>query len=204
MAPSSTLNYAKDDLKEGLRKLTGGKGVDIIFDPVGGTYAEAALRSIAWEGRFLVIGFAAGEIPKMPLNLALLKGCDIRGVFWGAWTGAIRRRTAPTSRSWWSGLRKAKFHRTSTAPSRWPGRGSDESAAGPQGDGQGDLASVIGWCCHRPQRVPSSTGVAELAPPMRPSPAIRSSAARARVAMVDVMCARYHRGWQSPAPRHHR
>src|SRR5712672_2462344 len=79
------LNYATDDLKEGLRKLTGGKGADIIFDPVGGTYAEAALRSIAWEGRFLVIGFAAGDIPKMPLNLALLKGCDMRGVFWGAW-----------------------------------------------------------------------------------------------------------------------
>ncbi|HWW49190.1 MAG TPA: NADPH:quinone oxidoreductase family protein [Xanthobacteraceae bacterium] len=80
------LNYAKDDLKDGLKSLTGGKGVDIIFDPVGGTFAEAALRAIAWEGRFLVIGFAAGDIPKMPLNLALLKGCDIRGVFWGAWT----------------------------------------------------------------------------------------------------------------------
>src|ERR1700742_271571 len=79
------LNYATEDLKEGLRKLTGGKGVDIIFDPVGGAYAEASSRSIAWEGRFLVIGFAAGDIPKMPLNLALLKGCDIRGVFWGAW-----------------------------------------------------------------------------------------------------------------------
>jgi NADPH2:quinone reductase len=79
------LNYAKEDLKEGLKSLTGGKGVDIIFDPVGGKYAESALRAIAWEGRFLVIGFAAGDIPKMPLNLALLKGCDIRGVFWGAW-----------------------------------------------------------------------------------------------------------------------
>jgi NADPH:quinone reductase len=79
------LNYASEDLKEGLRRLTGGKGPNIIFDPVGGTYAEAALRSIAWEGRFLVIGFAAGDIPKMPLNLALLKGCDIRGVFWGQW-----------------------------------------------------------------------------------------------------------------------
>jgi NADPH2:quinone reductase len=67
------LNYATEDLKEGLRRLTGGKGADIIFDPVGGTYAEAALRSIACE------------IPKMPLNLALLKGCDIRGVFWGHW-----------------------------------------------------------------------------------------------------------------------
>jgi len=81
-----TLNYAKEDLKEGLRKLTDGKGVDIIFDPVGGAYAEAALRSIAWEGRFLVIGFAAGDIPKLPLNLPLLKSCDVRGVFWGAWT----------------------------------------------------------------------------------------------------------------------
>lgn len=80
-----TLNYAKEDLKEGLRRLTDGNGADIVFDPVGGAYAEAALRSTAWEGRFLVIGFAAGEIPKMPLNLALLKGCDIRGVFWGAW-----------------------------------------------------------------------------------------------------------------------
>jgi NADPH:quinone reductase len=80
-----TLNYAKEDLKEGLRRLTGGRGVDVVFDPVGGTYAEAALRSTAWEGRFLVIGFAAGDIPKLPLNLALLKGCDIRGVFWGQW-----------------------------------------------------------------------------------------------------------------------
>jgi NADPH2:quinone reductase len=79
------LNYAGEDLKEGLRRLTGGKGADIVFDPVGGNYAEASLRSIAWQGRFLVIGFAAGDIPKMPLNLALLKGCDIRGVFWGAW-----------------------------------------------------------------------------------------------------------------------
>jgi NADPH2:quinone reductase len=80
-----TLNYAEEDLKEGLRRLTGGRGVDVVFDPVGGTYAEAALRSTAWEGRFLVIGFAAGDIPKLPLNLALLKGCDIRGVFWGQW-----------------------------------------------------------------------------------------------------------------------
>ena len=80
-----TLNYATEDLKEGLRKLTDGKGVDIIFDPVGGSFAEAALRSIAWEGRFLVIGFAAGDIPKLPLNLPLLKACDVRGVFWGAW-----------------------------------------------------------------------------------------------------------------------
>ena len=78
------INYASDDLKEALRRMTGGKGVDVIYDPVGGAYAEQALRSIAWKGRFLVVGFAAGEIPKIPLNLALLKGCDIVGVFWGS------------------------------------------------------------------------------------------------------------------------
>jgi NADPH:quinone reductase len=80
------INYAKDDLKEALRKLTDGRGVDVIYDPVGGPYTEPALRSIAWKGRFLVVGFAAGEIPKLPLNLILLKGCDVRGVFWGSWT----------------------------------------------------------------------------------------------------------------------
>lgn len=80
------INYASEDLKEGLRRLTGGRGADVIYDPVGGPYAEQALRSIAWEGRFLVVGFAAGEIPKLPLNLVLLKGCDVLGVFWGAWT----------------------------------------------------------------------------------------------------------------------
>ena len=79
-----TINYAKEDLKEALKKAGGEKGIDIVFDPVGGTYAEIGVRSLGWKGRFLVIGFAAGDIPKIPLNLALLKGCDIRGVFWGA------------------------------------------------------------------------------------------------------------------------
>jgi len=88
------LNYAKEDLKEGLRRLTDGKGADIIFDPVGGTYAEAALRSIAWYGRFLVVGFAAGEIPKLPLNLTLLKSCDVCGVFWGAFAARDPKRNA--------------------------------------------------------------------------------------------------------------
>jgi len=81
-----TINYGTDDLKEALRRVTDGRGADAVYDPVGGAYAEAALRSIAWAGRFLVIGFAAGEIPKLPLNLVLLKGCDIRGVFWGQFT----------------------------------------------------------------------------------------------------------------------
>lgn len=81
-----TINYGEEDLKEALRRVTGGRGADVVYDPVGGSYAEAALRSIAWGGRFLVIGFAAGEIPKLPLNLVLLKGCDVRGVFWGQFT----------------------------------------------------------------------------------------------------------------------
>ena len=79
------IDYAKEDLKDALRRVTDGKGADVIYDPVGGPYAEAALRSIAWEGRFLVVGFAAGDIPKLPLNLVLLKSCDVLGVFWGAW-----------------------------------------------------------------------------------------------------------------------
>jgi NADPH:quinone reductase len=80
------INYAEEDLKEALRRTTGGQGPDVIYDPVGGRASEAALRAIAWGGRFLVVGFAAGEIPKLPLNLVLLKSCDVRGVFWGAWT----------------------------------------------------------------------------------------------------------------------
>jgi NADPH2:quinone reductase len=80
------IDYAREDLKEALRRLTQGEGADVVYDPVGGDYAEAALRSIAWQGRFLVVGFAAGSIPKLPLNLVLLKGCDVLGVFWGSWT----------------------------------------------------------------------------------------------------------------------
>jgi NADPH2:quinone reductase len=80
------IDYSKEDLKEALRRVTGGKGVDVIYDPVGGPFAEPALRAIAWLGRYLVIGFAAGDIPKMPLNLLLLKNCDVRGVLWGGWT----------------------------------------------------------------------------------------------------------------------
>jgi NADPH2:quinone reductase len=82
-----TVNYDEEDLKTRVRELTGGRGADVVYDPVGGSYSEPALRSTAWEGRFLVVGFAAGEIPKIPLNLALLKGCQIVGVFWGAFVG---------------------------------------------------------------------------------------------------------------------
>jgi NADPH2:quinone reductase len=81
-----TVNYATENLRDALRKLGGEHGVDVVYDPVGGPYAEPALRALGWLGRYLVVGFAAGEIPKIPLNLALLKSCDIRGVSWGAWT----------------------------------------------------------------------------------------------------------------------
>jgi NADPH2:quinone reductase len=80
------INYATEDLKEQVKQLTTGRGVDVVFDPVGGNYSEVALRGMAWGGRYLVVGFAAGDIPRIPLNLPLLKGCAIVGVFWGAFT----------------------------------------------------------------------------------------------------------------------
>jgi len=79
----ATINYATEDLRERIKTLTDGRGPDVIYDPVGGPYTEPALRSLAWRGRLLVVGFAAGEIPRIPLNLALLKGCAIVGVYWG-------------------------------------------------------------------------------------------------------------------------
>ena len=78
-----SINYSTANLRETLKTLTGGKGPDVIYDPVGGDFAEPAFRSIAWRGRYLVVGFAAGPIPALPFNLALLKGASIVGVFWG-------------------------------------------------------------------------------------------------------------------------
>ncbi|MFM0201590.1 NADPH:quinone oxidoreductase family protein [Paraburkholderia fungorum] len=79
----ATINYSTEDLRERIKALTDGKGPDVIYDPVGGVYAEPAFRSIGWRGRYLVVGFANGEIPKLPLNLMLLKGASLVGVFWG-------------------------------------------------------------------------------------------------------------------------
>ena len=81
---SDGIDYSKEELKERVKALTKGNGVDVVYDPVGGALAEAALRGMAWQGRYLVVGFASGEIPKIPLNLVLLKGCQIVGVFWGS------------------------------------------------------------------------------------------------------------------------
>ncbi len=92
----ATINYATEDLREAIKAATGGKGPDVIYDPVGGEYAEAAFRSIGWRGRYLVVGFANGEIPKLPFNLALLKGASIVGVFWGEYA---KREPAANARA---------------------------------------------------------------------------------------------------------
>ena len=79
----ATINYSKENLRDAIKTLTDGKGPDVIYDPVGGDFAEPAFRSIAWRGRYMVVGFASGPIPALPLNLTLLKGASIIGVFWG-------------------------------------------------------------------------------------------------------------------------
>ena len=106
------LNYSSTDLRNGLKELGGEHGIDVVYDPVGDRYAEPALRSLAWYGRYLVVGFAAGEIPKLPLNLVLLKSCDVRGVFWGSWSerepAAHRANTADLVR--WCAEGKLSAH----------------------------------------------------------------------------------------------
>jgi NADPH2:quinone reductase len=88
-----TIDYTASDLRESVKEFTAGRGVDVVYDPVGGPISEPALRSIAWDGRLLVVGFAAGDIPSIPLNLPLLKSASIVGVFWGAWM----RRGSPAT-----------------------------------------------------------------------------------------------------------
>jgi len=113
-----TINYTTEDLKTRIRELTGGRGADVVYDAVGGPYSEPALRSTAWNGRFLVIGFAAGDIPQIPLNLPLLKGCQIVGVFWGSFVGREperhRRNVEDLMELWQAG--KLKPHVSSTYP----------------------------------------------------------------------------------------
>ena len=108
------INYNTEDLKMKVKELTNGKGVDVIYDPVGDKYTEPALRAIAWKGRYLVVGFAAGEIPKIPLNLVLLKGCQIVGVFWGTFVKNEPEQNAKNLQTivqWFAqGKLKAKIH----------------------------------------------------------------------------------------------
>lgn len=94
MGADVLVNYERDDLREAIRAATGGGGVDVVYDPVGGKHSEPAFRSCAWRGRHLVVGFAAGEIPRIPLNLALLKGASIVGVFWGEFSRREPRKNA--------------------------------------------------------------------------------------------------------------
>jgi NADPH2:quinone reductase len=112
------IDYAKEDLKERVKQLTAGEGADVVYDPVGGAFSEAALRATAWNGRFLVIGFAAGDIPKIPLNLVLLKGCAIVGVFWGAFTAreSARNRANIDELLAWFEAGKIKPHISATYP----------------------------------------------------------------------------------------
>ncbi len=93
---SAVIDYGRDNLRERIKELTDGRGVDVIYDPGGGQLAEPAVRSLAWNGRYLVVGFAAGSIPNIPLNLPLLKGASIVGVFWGAFVG---RQAADNARN---------------------------------------------------------------------------------------------------------
>jgi len=113
-----TINYATEDLRERIKALTGGTGPDVVYDPVGGPYTEPALRSIAWRGRLLVVGFAAGDIPKIPLNLTLLKGCAIVGVYWGEFTRREPQRFAESIRQLgrWYADGKLKPHVSATFP----------------------------------------------------------------------------------------
>jgi NADPH2:quinone reductase len=113
-----TINYATEDMRERIKAITGGKGVDVVYDPVGGPYSEPALRSTAWRGRFLVVGFAAGDIPKIPLNLTLLKGCAIVGVFWGDFAKRDPKRFVESIQQLgkWYGEGKLKPHVSATFP----------------------------------------------------------------------------------------
>src|SRR6185295_3402713 len=105
----ATINYATEDLRERIKALTQGRGADVIYDPVGGAYSEPAFRSLAWRGRLLVVGFAAGDIPKLPLNLALLKGASAIGVFWGDFTRREPRAFADSLRQLGDWFREGKL-----------------------------------------------------------------------------------------------
>jgi NADPH2:quinone reductase len=112
------INYATEDLRERIQAITGKSGVDVVYDPVGGPYSEPAFRSLAWRGRLLVVGFAAGDIPKLPLNLALLKGASVVGVFWGDFTRREPRQFADSVRQLgeWYQQGKLRPHVSQTFP----------------------------------------------------------------------------------------
>ena len=114
----ATINYATEDLRERIKALTDGRGVDVVYDPVGGPYSEPAFRSLAWRGRLLVVGFAAGDIPKLPLNLPLLKGASVVGVFWGDFARREPKQFADSVRQLGEWYRQGKLrpHVSQTFP----------------------------------------------------------------------------------------
>ena len=114
----ATINYATEDLRERIKALTDGRGVDVVYDPVGGPYSEPAFRSLAWRGRLLVVGFAAGDIPKLPLNLMLLKGAAVVGVFWGDFARREPKQFADSVRQLGEWYRQGKLrpHVSQTFP----------------------------------------------------------------------------------------
>ncbi|MFV0478430.1 MAG: NADPH:quinone oxidoreductase family protein [Parahaliea sp.] len=109
MGADELINYSKATLKDEIKRLTNGRGVDVVYDPVGGDFAEPALRSMAWGGRYLVIGFASGPIPKIPLNLTLLKGLSIVGVFWGRFTMEEPERNIANIHELWACFAKGQL-----------------------------------------------------------------------------------------------
>jgi NADPH2:quinone reductase len=105
----ATINYSTEDLREAIKQATDGKGPDVIYDPVGGIYTEPAFRAIGWRGRYLVVGFANGEIPKLPLNLTLLKGASLMGVFWGEFAKREPKANAKAMRELMGWLAEGKI-----------------------------------------------------------------------------------------------
>jgi NADPH2:quinone reductase len=103
------INYSTEDVRERLKEITGGAGVDVVYDPVGGAFTEPAVRSLGWKGRFLVVGFAAGEIPRLPINLLLLKGASLVGVFWGAFAKREPQVQRQNTRELWELLEAGKL-----------------------------------------------------------------------------------------------
>ena len=112
------LNYSEENLKQRIKELTDGLGAQVVYDPVGGAYSEAALRATAWAGRYLVVGFAAGTIPQIPLNLPLLKGCALVGVFWGSFAQQFPRQNIANTQQLlaWFAEGKLRPHLHATYP----------------------------------------------------------------------------------------
>jgi NADPH2:quinone reductase len=106
------VNYSTEDLRGRIKEITGGAGVDVVYDPVGGPFTEPALRSLAWKGRYLVIGFAAGEIPKLPANLVLLKGAALVGVFWGSFAQREPQVQRENARELWELIETGRLRPT--------------------------------------------------------------------------------------------